>query len=55
MATRFQLGELIVSDEAAEGIADSGQKPTDFLLRHIDGDCGYAPEPIVDGRRVSNR
>ena len=42
-----------MSDEAAEVIADSGQKPTDFLLRHMDGNCGYAREPVVDGRRVS--
>jgi len=53
MAEHFPLGELVVSDEAAEVLYDSGQKPTDFLLRHMDGDCGYAKQPIVDGRRVS--
>jgi len=53
MPEHFRLGELIVTDEAAEVIADSGQKPTDFLLRHMEGDCGYAKEPVVDGRRVS--
>jgi len=53
MAEHFRLGELIVSDEAAEVLADCGQLPTDFLLRHMEGDCGYAEEPVVDGRRVS--
>jgi hypothetical protein len=53
MAAHFRLGELVVSDEAAEVLYDSGQKPTDFLLRHMDGDYGYAKEPIIDGRRVS--
>jgi hypothetical protein len=53
MAARFRLGELVVLDEAADVLYDSAQKPTDFLLRHMEGDCGYAREPIVDGRRVS--
>ena len=40
MSKRFRLGELVCTPEAENVIADSGQLPTDFLLRHMQCDWG---------------
>jgi hypothetical protein len=37
---RFDPGKVVMTPGAMEAIASAGQKPSDFLLRHISGDWG---------------
>ena len=37
---RFDPGNVVMTPAAMEAIASAGQKPSDFLHRHITGDWG---------------
>jgi hypothetical protein len=44
MATRFQLGRMVLTPGAIEALAAAGQDATEFLSRHRTGDWGDLSE-----------
>ena len=46
----FDLGEIRISPRAVAALADSGEHPVAFLMRHAGGDWGL----ISDGQRWHN-
>jgi len=57
---KFLLGQLVVTPAALMAIGDSGQSPTEFLYRHMQGDWGTVcsedwklnDEALVNGSRI---
>jgi hypothetical protein len=57
---KFPLGRLVATPAALAALTESGQSPTDFLSRHIQGDWGMVcPEDwqlnddaLVSGERL---
>ena len=58
--TKFQLGQIVATPAALEAIEASGQEPSFFLDRHIQGDWGWVDDfdkgandqALVDGGRL---
>ncbi len=58
--TKFQLGQVVATPAALEAIEASGQDPSFFLDRHIQGDWGWVDDDdkrandqaLVDGGRL---
>lgn len=58
--TKFQLGQVVATPAALEAIEASGQEPSFFLDRHIQGDWGWVDDfdkrandqALVDGGRL---
>ncbi|HUT90282.1 MAG TPA: hypothetical protein VMY37_12350 [Thermoguttaceae bacterium] len=57
---KFHLGQLVATPGALEALQDSGQRPDDFLSRHVQGDWGEVcdedrtlnDEALIDGSRI---
>ena len=57
---KFPLGQLLATPGALEALAESGQSPAEFLLRHVQGDWGdmssgdkqLNEEALSDGSRI---
>jgi hypothetical protein len=57
---RFQIGRLVATPGAIDALEDSGQRPTDFLSRHIQADWGQVgaedwklnDQALVNGERL---
>ena len=58
--TKFQLGQIVATPAALKAIEASGQEPSFFLDRHIQGDWGWVDDfdkrandqALVDGGRL---
>ena len=58
--TKFELGQIIATPAVLKAIEASGQEPSFFLDRHIQGDWGWVDdddkqandEALVDGGRL---
>lgn len=58
--SKFPLGQLLATPGALEALAESGQSPAEFLLRHVQGDWGdlssddkqLNEEALNDGSRI---
>ena len=59
MNAKFQPGRLVATPRTVEGLAQSGQEPTFFLERHLQGDWGEVDaedaaandQALLDGSR----
>lgn len=57
---KFPLGQLLATPGALDALAESGQCPAEFLLRHVQGDWGdlsnddklLNEEALIDGSRI---
>ena len=57
---KFSLGQIVATPGALEAIQEAGQKPADFLGRHLSGDWGELHEEdrhlnnlaLTDGSRI---
>ena len=57
---KFPLGQLLATPGGLEALAESGQSPAEFLLRHVQGDWGdmsaddkqLNEEALTDGSRI---
>ena len=57
---KFPLGRLVATPGALEALEESGQSPSDFLSRHVQGDCGDVcdedkqlnDQALIDGSRI---
>ena len=57
---KFPLGQLLATPGALDALAESGQSPAVFLLRHVQGDWGdmsaddkrLNDEALIDGSRI---
>src|SRR6516162_3848778 len=48
---KFTLGQIVATPGALEAIRDAGQRPDEFLARHVTGDWGKLHD---DDRRLNN-
>ncbi len=48
---KFSIGQIVATPGALEAIRDAGQRPEDFLARHVSGDWG---DLCDDDRRLNN-
>lgn len=48
---KFSLGKTVATPRALEALAKSGQEPSFFLNRHVNGDWG---DDLSDGDREAN-
>lgn len=57
---KFPLGQLLTTPGALAALAESGQSPAEFLVRHVQGDWGdmsaddkqLNDEALIDGSRI---
>ena len=57
---KFPLGLLLATPGVLDALAESGQSPAEFLLRHVQGDWGdlssddkqLNDEALIDGSRI---
>lgn len=49
----FELGKVSVSHSAETALAESGQRPEDFIRRHQSGDWGDVPDETREKNRVA--
>ena len=57
---KFDLGQIVATPGALEALEESGQSPTDFLDRHVQGDWGDVchedkelnDQALIDGSRI---
>jgi hypothetical protein len=60
MTAKFTLGAIVATPGALKAIEESGQNPTDFIVRHVSGDFGDVDSEdwalndsaIKDGSRI---
>lgn len=60
MRPKFNLGQLVATPGALEALNESGQSPSDFLFRHVQGDWGEVcdedkglnDQSLIDGSRI---
>ena len=57
---KFPLGQILATPGALEALEESGQTPTEFLVRHVQGEWGEIcpddatlnEESLIDGSRL---
>ena len=57
---KFKLGQTVATPGALEALEESGQNPSDFLSRHVQGDWGILDDEdkqlndqaLIDGSRI---
>lgn len=57
---KFALGRLVATPQALQSLEESGQSPSEFLDRHVQGDWGDVCEEdkqlndqsVIDGSRI---
>ncbi len=57
---RFSLGQILATPGAIEALEESGQEPTFFLAKHVQGEWGdlcegdrkLNEEALIDGSRI---
>ena len=52
-ATRFALGQTVITPGAEEALDNAGQTPSDFLRRHMAGDWGELSDDDVKENELS--
>lgn len=50
---KFVLGQIVATPGAIEALEKSGQAPSDFLNRHVQGDWGDLDDDDKDANEVS--
>ena len=56
----FELGQVVITQDALEAFNQAGQEPSEFINRHVNGDWGELTghdkqaneQAVVDGERI---